>query len=243
MKAHARSGMSGKASACVIVLHSTGIGATSRQHPNPALAEWLRSLSAPPEHLVLQVVPFEQRFKAEERWTDLLREVPGVADLLNISSGARMSPASLAKKGAVTAALWQTDEYRTKVTEARKAMWQRPEHRAKMHAAMKRRVISPEARANMSAALKGRKDIGETSRRMWADPIKREQIREAQRAAWVRRRAAAIEKGVALCSSSARKPGTVRTPRSWRRRRGRWPRCHPTLTTKGRRSLRRMGSR
>ena len=134
-------------------------------HLNPALAEWLRSLSAPPECQILQAVPYEQRFKAEEYWTDLLREVPGI-ELLNISSGARMSPDSLARLGAATAALWQTDEYRTKVIEARKAMWQQPEHRAKMHAAMKGRVISPEARANMSAALKGRKDIGEASRRM-----------------------------------------------------------------------------
>ena len=58
---------------------------------NGPLCAWLCSLSTAPAYVVLQVVPWEERFAAERYWTDLLKQAPGI-DLLNIYSGSTPPP-------------------------------------------------------------------------------------------------------------------------------------------------------
>jgi predicted GIY-YIG superfamily endonuclease len=50
------------------------------------LAEWLRSLDEMPEHEVIEEVPQELQYEAEEYWTKMLRQIESV-DLLNFLDG------------------------------------------------------------------------------------------------------------------------------------------------------------
>jgi hypothetical protein len=56
---------------------------TSRFVKTSHVANWIRSLSEPPDYHVLQTVKDEVGLKAEDYWIDLLRQVPSV-DLLNM---------------------------------------------------------------------------------------------------------------------------------------------------------------
>jgi GIY-YIG catalytic domain len=70
------------------------------------VAEWLRTLDEVPEFEILQVVPDEQRWMAEEYWTRLLMQIDPV-DLLNAHPGTKVNghPASEESKRKVSATL------------------------------------------------------------------------------------------------------------------------------------------
>lgn len=63
---------------------------------NPGLNAWLRTLDAPPQAIVLEVVPYAQRLKAEAFWTHCFRWALG-DQLLNISSGSEHAPETRAR--------------------------------------------------------------------------------------------------------------------------------------------------
>ncbi|CAL9379521.1 hypothetical protein [Streptomyces sp. enrichment culture] len=58
---------------------------------NPRLNAWLRTLDRAPETVVLEVVPYEQRFKVEAAWTRCFRWALG-DQIFNINTGAEVSP-------------------------------------------------------------------------------------------------------------------------------------------------------
>lgn len=123
---------------------------------NPAFADWLRSLDGPPGVHVFEEVSFEDRFKAEEYYTDLLRQIPGV-ELLNINSGAK-----------------QAESVRKKISARHVGVPKSAEHRAAMSAAARAytATLSPEERAKLGGIkpgmFTGRKHSTETREKMKA---------------------------------------------------------------------------
>ncbi|MEU5737034.1 hypothetical protein ABZ784_03430 [Streptomyces tendae] len=58
---------------------------------NVGLNTWLRTLDQPPKTLVLEAVPYAQRFEAEAFWTTCFRWATG-PQLLNVNTGSRVHP-------------------------------------------------------------------------------------------------------------------------------------------------------
>jgi len=122
---------------------------TRRNRENPDFYGWLQSLASRPQHCVLAVVPYADRYKAEHHWTDLLRQSPGI-ELLNINSGAYLDPDHLARMLAAA----RTPEALAKLGASLKGRKPPPwtaEGRARKSAAMKRQWADPEYRARMAA--------------------------------------------------------------------------------------------
>ncbi|MEU0752003.1 hypothetical protein [Streptomyces albogriseolus] len=63
---------------------------------NPRLNAWLRTLDQPPQALVLDAVPYAQRFESEGFWTHCFRWALG-NQLLNISTGSEHAPETRAR--------------------------------------------------------------------------------------------------------------------------------------------------
>ena len=82
---------------------------------NPRFSEWLCSLDGPPCLRVIQEVPYEDRFTAEEFYTKTLWSVPGV-DLLNICAGAETADQTRAKRRARMLGSKASAEARTKIS-------------------------------------------------------------------------------------------------------------------------------
>lgn len=91
---------------------------------NPKFSAWLRSLSSPPELQVLEVVPYEDRFAAEERHTDRLRQMPGT-ELLNIYAGAQVPDVTRVKMKASHTGVKAKAEDRAKISAGVKAYFAR----------------------------------------------------------------------------------------------------------------------
>ena len=120
-----------------------------RNRENPGFYGWLQSLASRPQHCVLAVIPFADRYEAEHQWTDLLRQSPGI-ELLNINSGARLDPAHLARMQAAARTPEAVARMRTSL-KGRKPPPKSPEARARKSEAMKRQWADPEYRARMAA--------------------------------------------------------------------------------------------
>jgi hypothetical protein len=100
-----------------------------RNRENPGFYCWLQSLTGRPQHCVLAVVPYADRYEAEHQWTDLLRHSPGI-ELLNINSGARLEPGHLARMHAAS----KTAEARAKLSAANTGRKRGPETRSRISA-------------------------------------------------------------------------------------------------------------
>lgn len=61
---------------------------SQREQKKTPLANWLKTLSEPPDYEILQEVCKESRWNAEEYWTNLLRQVPSV-NLLNLHTASK----------------------------------------------------------------------------------------------------------------------------------------------------------
>ncbi|WML79158.1 hypothetical protein [Streptomyces sp. VNUA74] len=92
---------------------------------NTALNAWLRTLDQPPQTLVLEAVPYDQRFKAEAFWTTCFRWVLG-GQLLNLSTGARPGPADIERRRAYR----HTPETRAKISAAQRLAHERRKYAA-----------------------------------------------------------------------------------------------------------------
>lgn len=133
---------------------------------NPAFSAWLRSLDGPPELQVLEVAPYEDRFEAERRHTDLLRHLPGV-DLLNIYAGAEVPDVTRVKMSASHRGTKATPGSGAKISAGLKAYYaQLPQaeidgivtrlahDRSGSNNGMFGRKHSPETRRKISAAVR-----------------------------------------------------------------------------------------
>lgn len=172
----------------------------------PQVAAWLRTLAAPPQLAILEVVEWADRLKAEERWTDQLRGAPD-AELLNDDSGARPSARhrqrlSQATKGRPAEHLRGrslTPEHRAKMSEShsgrtlseahRRAIGEgqrgkargplSEEHKAKLSDAGRRRApLSAQSREKIAAAKRGKPRSEETKQKI-RDAFKARRVSEA----------------------------------------------------------------
>lgn len=134
---------------------------------NPGLNLWLRSLSAPPAVFVFEQATYDLRYVAEQYWTDLLRQIPGV-ELLNIASGVKLPPASRAKIGVAHRGKKLTESHRAKLSEALTGRQASDETRVKLRTAHLGKKLSPESIAKRSASVRGTKRSPEFRERMSA---------------------------------------------------------------------------
>ena len=88
--------------------------------------DWLNSLESPPEHEVLQIVPDEVGYDAEEYWTRLLLQIDTV-DLLNRRYGMAVSDAIKGQISSTTSGVKKphlsrplTQEHKDKISAALK---------------------------------------------------------------------------------------------------------------------------
>lgn len=132
---------------------------------NSALTVWLRGLNEPPAVVVLQEVSRPQRYQAEEYWTDLLRQVPGIS-LLNIASGARLSEGTRSRIGDAHRGRVLSNETRAKISASTTGRQVSDETKARLSAAHAGRKLSPESIAKRSASVIGSKRSPETRERM-----------------------------------------------------------------------------
>ncbi|MFD9398356.1 GIY-YIG nuclease family protein [Streptomyces sp. NPDC060011] len=86
---------------------------------NMPLKEWLRSLDGPPGIVILDTVPYEDRYKSEAAWTVLFRWVYGET-LLNMNDGNEPSEETRARMSAA-----KTPEVRARLSEFMKGEWAR----------------------------------------------------------------------------------------------------------------------
>lgn len=132
---------------------------------NPKFSAWLRSLDRPPELHVLEVVPYGERFTAEERHTSRLRQMPGI-ELLNIYAGAKVPDVTRVKMRARMLGAKARPEDRAKISAGVKAYFAqlpqaelseivaRLDHdRSGKNNGMFGRKHSPETRLKISAAV------------------------------------------------------------------------------------------
>ena len=61
---------------------------SSRFKKQTIVARWLQTLDEPPEFKIIQTVPFNRGFRAEELWTIALRSNPSIK-LLNVHNGTK----------------------------------------------------------------------------------------------------------------------------------------------------------
>lgn len=135
---------------------------------NPRFSEWLCSLDGPPCLRVIQEVPYEDRFAAEEFYTKALRSAPGV-DLLNICAGAETADQTRVKRRARMLGSKASAEARAKISAGVRAYFAqlppaelseivaRLDHdRTGANNGMFGRKHSPESRLKMSTALRAR---------------------------------------------------------------------------------------
>ncbi|MFE1046323.1 hypothetical protein ACFW5S_10880 [Streptomyces olivaceus] len=86
---------------------------------NHRLNAWLRTLDQPPQTLVLEAVPYAQRFAAEAFWTRSFRWALG-SKLLNINCGSSIAPEVVARKRELRLGHYtpHSDETRAKISAA-----------------------------------------------------------------------------------------------------------------------------
>lgn len=133
---------------------------------NPRFSAWLRSLDGPPELHVFQSVGYEDRFKAEQYYTELLRQIPGI-DLLNIYIGAEVPVETRVKMSASHRGTKSSPGSGAKISAGLKAYFAklpqaelseivaRLDHdRTGSNNGMFGRKHSPESRLKMSAAVR-----------------------------------------------------------------------------------------
>lgn len=160
---------------------------------NPQLNQWLRTLDGAPDFFVFEQVPHELRYVAEQYWTDLLHEVPGVR-LLNVASGVRLPAASRAKIGAAHRGKKLSEGHRAKLSRASAGRTASDETRAKLREAHLGKRLSPESVAKRSASVRGSKRSEESRERMARAAVQREALtlwcesceRAWSRSAWPR---------------------------------------------------------
>lgn len=119
---------------------------------NPKFSAWLCSLDGPPELHVFQVVPYEERFRAEHYYTSLLRQIPGI-DLFNIFIGSEVPAETRAKMGAGHRGIRPSAEVRAKKSAAAKKHYEATGPEACSFWGKKH---SPETLAKMSIAQQAR---------------------------------------------------------------------------------------
>jgi hypothetical protein len=124
-----------------------------RNRENLGFYGWLQSLACRPQYCILAVVPFADRYTAEHRWTDLLRQSAGI-ELLNINSGARLHPDHVARMHAAAKTPQARAKLSASLTGLQRGPWP-PERKARQSAVMKRHWAEPEYRARMTAVLFG----------------------------------------------------------------------------------------
>lgn len=59
---------------------------SQRRNRQKPVSAWIRSINHKPEYLILEEVPIDYRWDAEKRWTEFIRQIPGI-NLLNIKAG------------------------------------------------------------------------------------------------------------------------------------------------------------
>ena len=124
-----------------------------RNRENPGFCSWLESLATRPPYCVLAVAPYADRYQAEQQWTEMLRQSPGIG-LLNINSGARLDPDHLARWHAASKTPQARAKLSTSLTGLQRGPWP-PERRARQSAVMKRHWADPGYRARMTPVLFG----------------------------------------------------------------------------------------
>lgn len=92
---------------------------------NPGLTAWIRSLDAPPRSCLLQVVAWEDRFKAEAAWTRMYRSVYGDT-LLNILDGATPTAETVERRKRNKSGHYKphTDRSRDLISKGVKKSWE-----------------------------------------------------------------------------------------------------------------------
>ncbi len=162
------------------------------------VVEWLLTLDRRPDTRILEIVPYENRFAAEEKWTKNL--LAQGAELLNCNAGAKQGLTERGREALDRRA--STQSKRTYSTEARQEMSKRRQAWWDSLTEAERKTQAEKIK-NAQRPLDdiAKERIGQASRDRWADSAKRadmiakmrnarrssagrEKIREAQKAKW-----------------------------------------------------------